>query len=77
MAITVHYFASLKERIGRVSDKVEYVPHLTVMDVWLLANPEHPLPPSTLAALNMDYVTLATEVADGDTVAFFPPVTGG
>lgn len=77
MSITVYYFASLKERIGRASDKVDYVPQLTVLDVWQLANPEQALPASTLAALNMDYVALTTKVADGDTVAFFPPVTGG
>lgn len=77
MSITVHYFASLKERLGRTSDIIEYTPDLTVLEVWQQANPGQPLPAATLAALNMDYVTLATIVADGDTVAFFPPVTGG
>jgi molybdopterin synthase sulfur carrier subunit len=77
MSITVHYFASLKERLGRASDSVEYSPNLTVMEVWTLANQDHPLPEPILAAVNMDYVALTTLVADGDTVAFFPPVTGG
>jgi sulfur-carrier protein len=77
MPITVHYFASLKERLGRSSDTVDYSTPLTVADVWQRANPNQPLPTATLAALNMDYVALNAHVADGDTVAFFPPVTGG
>lgn len=77
MSITVHYFASLKERLGRASDTVNYSPHLTVLDIWTLANPDLAMPSSTLVALNMDYVALTAEVADEDTVAFFPPVTGG
>ena len=77
MSITVHYFASLKESVGRATDTVNYSPHLTILEVWRLANPRKPLPASTLAALNMDYVALTSPVADGDTVAFFPPVTGG
>ncbi|MEQ1636263.1 MAG: MoaD/ThiS family protein [Methylococcales bacterium] len=77
MSITVHYFASLKERLGRASDSVDFSPNLTVLDIWRLANPEHPLPAPILVAVNMDYVSLSNPVADGDTVAFFPPVTGG
>ncbi|NOT85964.1 MAG: MoaD/ThiS family protein [Methylococcaceae bacterium] len=77
MSITVHYFASLKERLGRASDNVDFAPDLTVLDVWTLANPDLPLPTAILVAVNMDYVTLTTSVADADTVAFFPPVTGG
>lgn len=77
MSITVHYFASLKERLGRTSDNIDYSPDLTVLDVWRIANPDLPLPSPILAAVNMDYVALKAVVADGDTVAFFPPVTGG
>lgn len=77
MSITLHYFASLKERLGRSSDCIDFEPNLTVMDVWKRANPEQPLPKPVLAAINMDYVLLTATIKDGDTVAFFPPVTGG
>jgi molybdopterin synthase sulfur carrier subunit len=30
-----------------------------------------------LAAKNMEYVDVVTVVAEGDEIAFFPPVTGG
>ena len=42
---------------------------------WLV--PEQPLPDNVLAARNMEYVKVDCPLADGDEVAFFPPVTGG
>jgi molybdopterin synthase sulfur carrier subunit len=76
MTITVRYFASLKERIGRTQDQLAYRDHLTVLNVWQLLNNQE-LPANTLTAVNMDYVELDYVVHDGDEVAFFPPVTGG
>jgi molybdopterin synthase catalytic subunit len=35
------------------------------------------LPESPVVAINMDYAPLAAELADGDEVAFIPPVAGG
>ncbi|MBL0456797.1 molybdopterin synthase sulfur carrier subunit [Aeromonas enteropelogenes] len=42
-------------------------------DKWALALEEGKL----LVAVNQTLVSLATELHDGDEVAFFPPVTGG
>ncbi|UCA09195.1 molybdopterin synthase sulfur carrier subunit [Aeromonas enteropelogenes] len=42
-------------------------------DKWALALEEGKL----LVAVNQTLVPLATELHDGDEVAFFPPVTGG
>ncbi len=77
MSIKVRYFASLKEILGRTEDQLDYQGISTVSDVWHHANPDQPLPENTLVAVNMEYVSLDVEVADGDEVAFFPPVTGG
>ncbi len=33
--------------------------------------------PNLLVAVNQEMVSLSTSLADGDEVAFFPPVTGG
>ncbi len=30
-----------------------------------------------LAAVNLEHVSMSTELQDNDEVAFFPPVTGG
>jgi molybdopterin converting factor subunit 1 len=35
------------------------------------------LPPSPAVAVNLDYAPLNTALADGDEVAFIPPVAGG
>lgn len=75
--ITIRYFASLRETLGRSTEQLEiFEPH-TVLSVWRLANPDLALPENTLTAVNMDYVPLSNNVKDGDEVAFFPPVTGG
>jgi len=77
MVIHVKYFASLRDRLGRAEDRLEAVGELTVADVWAALWPETPLPPNTLAAVNMEYAEPTQSVRDGDEVAFFPPVTGG
>jgi molybdopterin synthase sulfur carrier subunit len=77
MTIEVKYFASLRDRLGRAGDRLEAADGLTVAGVWAALWPDAPLPPNTLAAVNLDYAGLERPVADGDEVAFFPPVTGG
>lgn len=49
----------------------------TVAQAWEQAVAEQSVPDNVLAARNMEYVALSTPLADGDEVAFFPPVTGG
>jgi len=77
MTIDVKYFASLRDRLGRAEDRLDPVGELTVAGVWAALWPETPLPPNTLAAVNMEYAEPTQTVRDGDEVAFFPPVTGG
>ncbi|HOW61369.1 MAG TPA: MoaD/ThiS family protein [Candidatus Contendobacter sp.] len=77
MVIYVKYFASLRDRLGRAEDQLDTHSDLTVAGVWAALWPDKPLPPNTLAAVNMEYAELTQSVRDGDEVAFFPPVTGG
>jgi molybdopterin synthase sulfur carrier subunit len=77
MSITVKYFASLREKLGRDGDEVGAEGIGSVADVWDRVAPGMQLPPNTLAAVNLDYAELNHTVCDGDEVAFFPPVTGG
>ena len=76
MSITVRYFASLKESLGRSEDYLAHSNGLSVNDVWLQFN-NSSLADNVLVAVNMDYVERDYIVQDGDEVAFFPPVTGG
>lgn len=77
MAITVRYFASLTDYIGRTKDVVEVEKTLSISELWQRVTNDKKLPENTLAAVNMEYVSFEHRVVDGDEVAFFPPVTGG
>lgn len=77
MAITVKYFASLAEEIGRREDRLEAADAATVRDAWAAAVAGRPLPDNVLCAVNHEYVERSHGLRDGDEVAFFPPVTGG
>ena len=74
--ITVRYFASLRERMGRGEDQVEAAGLICVADVWSRVSAD-PLPANTLVAINQEYAAPGSPVQAGDEVAFFPPVTGG
>ena len=80
--INVLFFAQVRELVGTDSlvlasefSTVESVrQHLVAQEGrWALALEEGKL----LAAVNQTLVSFDHPVADGDEVAFFPPVTGG
>lgn len=75
--IQVRFFASLREQMGRDSAEVGSGQATTVAEVWKLAAGDGPMPANILCAINMEYSAPSAQVADGDEVAFFPPVTGG
>ena len=77
MTISVRYFASLKDRLGRSNDQLEAQEGLTVAGVWESLHPDLPMPATVLSAVNREYGDPDQIVKDGDEVAFFPPVTGG
>jgi molybdopterin synthase sulfur carrier subunit len=77
MSITVQYFASLKERLGRSSDSVNVTQPLSAVAVWQQLNPDVALPSAVLVAVNGEYATLEALVHSGDELAFFHTVTGG
>lgn len=83
MKITVRYFASIREAIGTGQQAVETaaVTLAALRDELILQSPAHA---ASLArgkvvrmALNQVMTTEAAPLAEGDEVAFFPPVTGG
>jgi molybdopterin synthase sulfur carrier subunit len=76
MSIDVKFFASLREKTGKDSARIEATSVNTVADVWRYCV-NQAMPSNTLTAVNMEYVPVNHVVKDGDEVAFFPPVTGG
>lgn len=78
MDITVRYFASMRDKMGRAEETLKIDGDaVSVADVWAKVTSGQPIPDSTLIAVNMEYTDADAVLKDGDELAFFPPVTGG
>lgn len=78
MNITVRYFASLRDKMGRADESLAMDgDSVSVADVWEKVSAGQPMPDSMLIAVNMEYTDAEAVLKDGDELAFFPPVTGG
>lgn len=85
MRVDILYFARLREALGVAQERVELpegVADISALMAWLAGRGEawqqefagcRPL----RAALNQSLVANTAGLAEGDEVAFFPPVTGG
>ena len=85
MTIRVQYFASVRETLDSEGENLELpagvdsveklIAHLSARhgERWRRTLQESPV----LVAINQDMARKSSPVADGDEVAFFPPVTGG
>jgi molybdopterin converting factor subunit 1 len=80
IAVRVRFFARLRELAGVETQDVKASPGARVASVYSAMRAYHPsLPPQdgVRAALNHEFVEWEAVVADGDEVAFIPPVSGG
>ncbi len=77
MSVSIKYFASMRDRMGRGDEVIELDGEMTIVDLWKKVANGAEMPESTLVAVNMEYTDGSHLVKDGDEVAFFPPVTGG
>jgi molybdopterin converting factor subunit 1 len=81
MRVTVRLFARLHDLVGSTEWNAEVPEGAGVADVWRALEREHPaVAPyraSVSAAVNAEFARMDAAVADGDEVAFLPPVSGG
>jgi sulfur-carrier protein len=82
MTVVVLYFAALRELLGTSEETVsDLASPLSVRAFAELLGRRHPrlLPHlgSVRFAVNEAFVNADAEIADGDTVALIPPVSGG
>ena len=80
MTITVRLFAGLREHLGTDRVQVDAREGLTVSELFRAVLPDladAPLRQSIAFAIGTEYVTDEQLVADGDEVAFIPPLGGG
>ena len=76
MKITVKYFASLREQLGKAEELLTLNDSIPISEVWKSVSGESSSD-NILMAINMEYVKSDAIVKEDDEVAFFPPVTGG
>ena len=81
IAVRVRLFARLREQAGTDAENVELPAGSTVSNVYEALQKLHPGlqadPNAVRAALNQEFAGWDAVVADGDEVAFIPPVSGG
>jgi len=77
MTVKVKFFASMRETLNQSELDIDSAQASNVAEVWQIAAGDLPMPENTVCAVNQTHAGLKHPVADGDEVAFFPPVTGG
>jgi molybdopterin converting factor subunit 1 len=81
MRVTVLLFARVRELAGAARLARDVPAGATIEDVWRSVAAEFPATAPCRAALaaavNASYAKFTAPVADGDEVAFLPPVSGG
>jgi molybdopterin converting factor subunit 1 len=81
MRVTILVFARLRDMVGTSRLERDVAGAATVEDVWRALAAEFPAAAPYRAALsaavNAGYAKFSTAIADGDEVAFLPPVSGG
>ena len=81
MKVRVLYFASFREAAGRDEESRNLREGARVADLWTDLAQAVPLfarfPAMPPAAVNREHSNGDRELADGDEVAFLPPVAGG
>ena len=77
MRVRVKLFAALRERVGASERELELPEGASVADAWAAIPELGSEPAGVLYALNREYVTGESPLADGDELALIPPVSGG
>jgi molybdopterin synthase catalytic subunit/molybdopterin converting factor small subunit len=81
MRVRVLFFGMLRDVVGRPSEESDFPPGADLRAVFDHYAERYPpvreLAPSIVVARNQEFAELSTAVADGDEIAFLPPVSGG
>jgi molybdopterin converting factor subunit 1 len=81
MKISILYFATLRDRVGRRQEELEIPDGMRSGEFKTWIGDRYPAiqksMPTTIMAVNREYVTDEHALEQGDEVALFPPVSGG
>jgi molybdopterin converting factor subunit 1 len=79
--VRMRYFAQMRETLGCGEESRQINEGTTVSTLFDAVAAEHVslagMKPATMLMVNQEYVTADHRLADGDEVAFIPPVSGG
>lgn len=78
--ITVLYFASLAQQANSDQESLQVASDSSIADIYQLLQQRHgfDMPSDSLrVAINHDFANWQDAIADGDVLAFIPPVAGG
>jgi len=81
--VNIVFFAQLREQLKSDGLQLDISTPCTVKEIQMALLAQNPQwsdflsNPALMCAVNQDMVQLEAQVADGNEVAFFPPVTGG
>ena len=81
MKVTVKLFARMRELVGAGTLERNINDNATITDLLQTLQDEFPklaeIAPRTIISINREFADHKAQLADGDEVAFFPPVSGG
>jgi molybdopterin converting factor subunit 1 len=81
IAVKVRFFARLREQAGLETEGLQVAPGSTLGDVYEAMRIKHPALESdrnaVRGAIKQEFRDWDAPVAEGDEVAFIPPVSGG
>lgn len=81
ISVTVRYFAILRELLGKTEDTIQVPAGTTTGAMYAIVTRDYPrlarLERSIMLMVNQEYVRAEQTLADGDELAFIPPVSGG
>jgi len=81
MKVTVKLFARMRELVGSGTLERNIDDNATITDLLQSLQDEFPklaeVAPQTIISVNREFADHEVQLADGDEVAFFPPVSGG
>ena len=81
MRARVLFFGMLKELVGRSTEEIDLPPGAdlrSVFEHYAAGQPRlREMASSIVMARNHEFADLGTRLADGDEIAFLPPVSGG
>jgi molybdopterin synthase catalytic subunit len=80
IAVRTRYFARLRELAGVETEVIHVAVGATLADAYSAARQKHPALPEqngVRGAVNQEFAGWDAKIANGDEVAFIPPVSGG